>query len=416
MIRNGTDVLRALEAELVNEIAAVRREAITLATPLAQLEAENPVEDTPLGGAVLSHRMLQIAREGTFEAAGYTDRSTARMAVLTAARRAGYEHADVMARIEDGRWPGLRAMYQNATTRWRTLLGRTEWPKALAVVASTPRTQKSVRHCNTSEVPLATRGAGTPAEQEKSVFEEHRHIRRYRAVLRDVQREEFPGRRGRLLRMVVQVLAAAAHKTGSRYVEFGVRSHSLSLPCDPSQVARALAELRTQDDPWIVLERDGRGTRGDLYSLRIPDRYSDRAQALLLDGGKIHGLRPAFRVLGIEAADVFEAIERGAHRFVDVAATTGLARSTVYEHAGILEAWGLLTRHDDGTWTAHPERLARVAGLLGADVVVSTRLARIRTERATWVAWLRDQHTRADDSWDDLMRGGPPDDPLYVAA
>lgn len=416
MTRSGSDVIRALEAALVDELAAVRREAITLATPLATLEAENPVDQTPLDGPVLSPRMSQIAREGTFEDAGYADRSTARMAVLTAARRAGYDHPAVIARIENGTWPGLRALYANATTAWRTLLTRTEWPKAVALVAATPKTPTPVRHCTTSEVLLATRGGPTPADQQKSTFDEHRFIRRLRAVMADVHLVEFTGRTGRLRRLLLQTLAAAAHQTGSREVEFGVRSYSMSLPHDSSHVARALSELRAEDDPWITLERDAHGTSADLYRLRIPDRYQQRAEALTLPAGKVHGLRPAFRVLGAEASEVFEAIERGATTLAQVTTTTGLARSTVYEHAGILAAWDLLTRHDDGTWTAHTDRLPHVAGLLGADATVAALLTRIRAERAVWVTWLSDRHTRAADSWHRLMQEGPPDDPLEEAA
>lgn len=406
MIRNGSDVLGALERALSDEIAAVRREAITLARPVHELEAENPVEHTPLDGAVLSPRMLLIARDGLFEEAGYADRSRARQAVLTAARRAGLQLTDVIARVEDGRWAGLAAMYRNATTHWRTLLARTEWPKAVALVGATPGSQKTVRHCNTSEVP--SHEGGHPGHSRND-FEEHRFIRRWRSALQDAERAEFPGKHGRVLRLVLRSLAAAAHKTASRETEFGVRSHALSLPVDHTQVSRALAELRTADDPWITLERDGRGTRGDLYRLRIPARHRERAAALPLAPAKVHALRPAFRVLGIEAAAVFEAVERGAQTVGAVATASGLARSTVYEHLGVLTAWNLVTRTDSGLLHAHPERLERAAEHLGADVLIVRLIAHYREQRRIWRAYLS-RHSQQDDAgwWQALEREGPP--------
>lgn len=406
MVRNGIDVLAALEHELTDEIAAVRREAMALARPIEELEAHNPVEQTPLDGPVLSTHMLAIARDGAFEEAGYADRSRARQAVLTAARRAGLSLPDVIARVEDGRWPGLASMYANATTPWRRLLASTEWPKAVALVGSTPRSDQPVRLCNTSEVPSHE---GGPQGESPSVFDEHRHIRRWRAALRAAERQEFSGRHGRTLGLVLRALAAAAHKTGSRYTEFGVRSHALSLPIDHTQVSRALIELRDADDPWITLERDGRGTRGDVYMLRIPSRHRDRAAVLPLEPGKIHALRPAFRVLGIEAAAVFEAVERGSTTVAEATAASGLSRSTVYEHLGILTAWALISRDDQGNLRAHPERLERVAERLGADVAIVALLHRYREQRRIWREYLA-RHTHQPDTewWNALEREGPP--------
>src|SRR5690606_12266574 len=118
------------------------------------------------------------AREGLYEQAGYADRSSARMAVLCGAVRAGIrDYRQIAARIEDGRWPGLAAMFQNATTPMRKLLIH-EWKKALLYVGARQPSGETVRHCNTSEVEV-TRG-GT---QGGSSFDEHRFIRRWRATL-----------------------------------------------------------------------------------------------------------------------------------------------------------------------------------------------------------------------------------------
>ena len=76
-------------------------------------------------------------------------------------------------------------------------------------------------------------------------------------VLAEVEGLELSGPRGLHARFLLRALAAAAHQSGSRHVEFGVRSLSLSLPVQPSTVSRVLAELREADDPWLVLVRAG---------------------------------------------------------------------------------------------------------------------------------------------------------------
>ncbi|MGP5697338.1 hypothetical protein ACTXPB_18305, partial [Brachybacterium alimentarium] len=101
LTRNGSEVLGALRRELSEELAEGAREAITLARPLEDLEDEASVLHAPFVGRVMAPRFVALAREGLFQAAGYSDRSTARMAVLCAAVRSGMRFADVTARVED---------------------------------------------------------------------------------------------------------------------------------------------------------------------------------------------------------------------------------------------------------------------------------------------------------------------------
>lgn len=408
MQRNGAHVTAALTRALGNEIAAYRREKMHLAKPVAELEADNPVERLPLGEVVLSSKITMIVREGLYAEAGYSDRSRARMAALTAARRAGLDLKGVITRIEDGRWAGLAAMYQNATTPWRRLLASTEWPKAVALVGRTPKKTRgsqqpheTVQYCNTSKDLKVTRG-----EPHHTTLDEHRFLRHVRHALHAALPHEFRTREGRTLAYVLRALLAAAHQTGSRYVEFGVRSLSLSLPMDHTGVSRALTTLREQDDPWITLERGGHGTKADLYQLHIPERYRESEDAAL-EPGKIHALRPAFRVLGVAAAEVFEAVERGHRTPHAIARATGLSRTTVYEHVGIMKAWNLLTDNSDEL-EAHPERLTSVAEHLGVDVFLAQRHQIIRQQRRRWLNYLT-RFTRENDAWWDMTlgRAGP---------
>lgn len=405
MTRNGADVLARLEAELTEELAQDARARMQLVRPVEELEAEAQVLTAPGLGAVLSERMAAVATEGVWEQTGYADRSSARMAVLCAAARAGMRHEDVAARVEDGRWAGLGSLYRNATTPWRRLLVH-EWKKALAFVGAGSSSQKPVRHCNTSEVEVTRGGPGG-----LSSFEAHRFIRRWRGVLHRVEREEFRGRQGMAARLVLRALAAAAHTTGTVMVEFGVRSLSLSSPGSASSVSRALAELRNADDPWIVLEQDGRGTRADLYSLRIPARYAELAEQTDLVAGKAEALRPVFRELGAASALVFEAIERGADTVLSASRLSGVSRSTAHEVIAELEAWGLVERDDDGGLVARADRLRMVAERLGVPLVIARMIVRFTAERRAWREYLARRHDpmgAGETWWAVQMRSGPP--------
>lgn len=112
-----------------------------LARPLEELEQEAAVLTAPFVGRVMAPRFVTLAQEGLYREAGYSDRSTARMAVLSAAARAGLRFQDVLARVEDGRWAGLVELFHNAN-KPRQLLGR-EWRKAVAFVGNSQHTQKS---------------------------------------------------------------------------------------------------------------------------------------------------------------------------------------------------------------------------------------------------------------------------------
>lgn len=403
MMRNGSEVVGALRRELAEELALGAREAMELARPLEELE--EAVLDAPFVGRVLAPRLVSLAQEGLYREAGYGDRSTARMALLCGAVRAGMRFEDVVRRVEDGRWVGLVELFQNANKPGQ-LLGK-EWRKALAFVARSQGEQKSVRDCNTSEAVEVTRGEHRGRSEDDVVVDEHRFVRRWRAVLDEVEAVEFSGPRGMHARFLLRALAAAAHQGGSRHVEFGVRSLSLSLPVQPSTVSRVLADLREEEDPWLVLVREAKGTRADLYELRIPARHAERAEVAELPRGKVHALRPVFRELGVVAALVFEAIERGAPSTETARVRAAVSRSAAYEALELLMAWGLVERDAQGRLLAVPERLGEVAERVGAALVVGLLVERFAAERRVWLERLS-RHRVPEEWWSAVMREGPP--------
>ena len=109
------------------------------------------------GARDLAADYLRIATTGLYDTTRYRSPSEARQAVLDAAVWAGLTLPAVLARIENGTWPGLAAFYtryRHPKTRRRALLA--DWQKAIAYVtaqqAKNPR-DTLVRKSPTSEPP-----------------------------------------------------------------------------------------------------------------------------------------------------------------------------------------------------------------------------------------------------------------------
>ena len=77
----------------------------------------------------LPDRYERIAVGG--DPSGYLTGSEARHAVLCSAANRGWTWADVYARIDDGRWAGLRRLYLRYRGGWHRALRR-DWTKALS--------------------------------------------------------------------------------------------------------------------------------------------------------------------------------------------------------------------------------------------------------------------------------------------
>ena len=246
----------------------------------------------------------------------YRSPSEARQAVLDAAVWAGLTLPAVLARIENGTWPGLAAFYtryRHPKTRRKALLA--DWRKALAYVTAQQAkkpTQSLVRNSPTSEPP-SHGGAPTQLDQDqqrsRGTPAEFQWIRTWWTALGLLEHARYTDRAGIGKRWVLRAMGEAAMKTGSRYVAFGTRSLSIATGLDHTTVAAHLRALREEDDPLIDLIENDRGLAGDLYQLRIPDEITARAGRVGWKAGKLHALRPVFRELGHPAAFVYEALE-----------------------------------------------------------------------------------------------------------
>ena len=400
---NPATVLDNLHTLLATELAAVTtHQQATTGTPDAIAQAGHLPR--PSGARELAPDYLRIARTGLYDTTRYRSPSEARQAVLDAAVWAGLTLPAVLARIENGTWPGLSAFY----TRYRRAGARrtailADWRKALTYVtdqqAKNP-TQTLVRKSPTSGPP-SHGGAPPVTDQDQQRVRgtpgEYQWIRTWWTALGLLEHTRYADRAGIGKRWVLRAIGEAAMKTGSRYIAFGVRSLSVATGLDHTTVAAHLRALRDEDDPLLDLIENDRGLAGDLYQLRIPDEITARATTLSWKAGKLHGLRPVFRELGHPAAFVYEALEhhKGPHRSFDLTAATGLSRSTVYEALETLAAYNLVHPTGDGRWVlVAGTSLQVLAEQFGCTDTVRALINHHRDERARYRRAMRiiDQH------------------------
>jgi DNA-binding transcriptional ArsR family regulator len=218
--------------------------------------------------------------------------------------------------------------------------------------------------------------------------------------------------------MVLRALGAAAHMTASRFVEFGDRSIAVATGLDHTTVGSHLRALRSEKDPLVTLVERGRGTKGDLYMLTIPEGLRAVAEDLSWRKGKIHALRPVFRELGLPAAFVYEALESTPGlTTTELVSETKLSRTAVSESLEILAAWNMVSRTGGRSWViVGSTSLQELAECFGVLESVAGQLQRYRVERIVWREWLsKNVNTVAEllsptDDYPWEVYEGPPDE------
>lgn len=373
------EVVAALQEAYRAQIGALR----ATQAPLRAAEPSTEPHSSAARGRAISARLTRIARDGVYDTDRYASPSEARQAVIAGAVAAGWRLADVAARLSDGRWPGLAALYARYSPTQRHGALARDWHNAQRLVAqhaeqSATTGNDTVHRSNTS---AQESQGGTPG-----VGDEHAFIRTWRACLRTSEQHRFPGRKWYGARFLLRALGEAAHKTGSRYVSFGTRSLAIASGMDHSTVSVLLHELSRTG--WIDRLEQGRGEHADLYALTLPSDLIDRAADLRWDRGQIHALRPVFRELGHVAALVFEAVENGrAETVTQLVDATGISRRAVHEAVDLLTSWGLLDR-THGALLPRSDALLRVAEHLGVLEAVAAQLRLYAAQRGAWRAYL----------------------------
>lgn len=413
---NSPTIWAAMTKDLAAEIKAVR--ALRQEDTFTASTADAPVIDQPMGR--MSRPMQVLAQTGLYDTNRYATDSDARQAVVVAAAAAGLQLVDVERRMLQGTWPGLASFYARYAARHRLPSLRRDWQNAIKYLSKNTATadgNNNVRRSPTSQ-PITQAGALEGTNPISNPDAEHRHIRTWRNALRIREVNYQQSRTGMARRMVLRSLGEAAHMTGSRFVEFGVRSIAVATGLDHTTVAIHLRELRAEKDPLVTLVEEGRGTKGDLYMLTIPEELKAAAEDAAWQKGKIHALRPVFRELGLPAAFVYEALEHSpAMPTSEIVRVTRLSRSAVNEALEVLAAWNLITRGAARAWsTVAATSLKQLAEQFGVLEAVATQLQRYRNDRIIWREWLaRKVHTvpellSPDEDYPWEMFEGPPDE------
>jgi DNA-binding transcriptional ArsR family regulator len=413
---NRPPVWDAMTADLAGEIGAVRALRLEQAFKPAAAEAPRGLHLT----GRMSRTMQLIAQTGLYDANRYASDSDARQAVLTGAAAAGMELTDVERRMMQGTWPGLASFYARYASRHRIPALKRDWVKALEYLNKKPASQAGKNNARIS--PTSPPNTQPPANQGNSVASnpdaEHRFIRTWRNALRLREQKYLGSRAGQARRMVLRALGEAAHMSASRFIEFGDRSIAVATGLDHTTVGSHLRVLRTENDPLVTLVEQGRGTKGDLYMLTVPEEVKAAAEDLSWRKGKIHALRPVFRELGMPAAFVYEALEHSPGlATAEIVKATRLSRTAVSEALEVLAAWNLVARDPVRAWSVvATTSLKELAEHFGVMEAVAAQLHRYRIERILWKEWLsKNVNTvaellSADEDYPWEKFEGPPDD------
>jgi hypothetical protein len=372
-----------------SRLLALLAPQLTAAADITGSRRTSPIDPEavarPGGPRPLPATYEHIARTGRFQTEHHPTPSEARLAVLASAAVHGWSLTNVQDALARGAWPGLAAFYARYPARHRPGALRADWAKAL------PYAARLVSNFDTGKHSTHRRVAGqldTALTRTDPRLTDYVYVRVWRTAIDLATPDRWADRSGLSKRALLAAVAEAAHRRGTSYVDFGCRSLGLGATLDHATAAHALRALRSEPDPFLVLIESGRGDRGDLYELRIPDAYRERAEALPWRPGRLTGLHPVFHRLGVPAAHLLSAVEQvGPADVPALIRATHLSRATVYRTAALLLDHGLLAR-SGGRWRRTRLKLDTLARRLGIPALIDTLLERIRAERRAWWAFL----------------------------
>ncbi|WP_104181673.1 hypothetical protein [Arthrobacter sp. B0490] len=400
--RNPATALVALRKALAPELyrleqdrrrAQARAAAATTALQAATASGTRPGvasvarNDSPLRGA---------ARTGRYDTSRYASDSEARMAVLNHFAACHWSVDQVRAGMA-GPFTGLAALYGTKAERLLPL----EWAKAQAWTATRTsiknparRPRETTAH-NFNTSPTSLTGGSPSSSSDPSAPSIHQLVNDLENVLYAIldQRLQDQGRVGISLRFLIRSVLAYMRTNQTNVLDVGCRTFAVALGKDHVTIARLLPTLEAVSAGILTRIDRGRGRNADTYLVQLPHQFEQAARDLTWRKGKIHAIRPVFRVLGDVAALAYEGIERGCHSptTTDLARATGISRRALTDHLARMEALQMIRRHH-GTWEiVATTGLVELADRLGATEDREQQITRYRKERAAWHAWL-DRH------------------------
>ncbi|MEG9250224.1 hypothetical protein V6S67_19200 [Arthrobacter sp. Soc17.1.1.1] len=402
--RNPVSAVVALRTALAPELYRLEQQRRTQARTEAATAAVHTMAKSSAAPSVPSagneRPLRSVARTGLYDTSRYASDSEARMAVLNHFAACHWSLDQVQAGM-NGQYAGLAALYGAKTDRLLPL----EWAKAQAFTATRtpakspfPRTGTKTAHKYDTSPTLLTGGSPTAAPSPgfpASSSSIHQLVNDLENVLYaslDYRLMER-GREGIHLRFLIRAVLAYMRTMETNILDVGCRTFALALGKSHATIARLLPVLEHASAGILTRIDRGRGKNADTYAVQLPEHFQQLARELTWRKGKIHAIRPVFRVLGDVSALAYEAIERG-HRSpttAELTRTTGISRRALTDHLAGMEALGMIRRHH-GRWEiVATTNLAQLADRLGATEDREAQLTRYRKERAAWHAWL-DRH------------------------
>lgn len=329
------------------------------------------------GHSELSSDFLRIARNGHEPGGRYNSPSESRFAVLRSATNAGLDATAIYQRMNDGRWPGLNTLFARYASPMKELQAELRRLKNKGQMQGYCAVAKN----NTSK----PKAQGGTRSLHSVGFYEWLKIWRNAVHLR----EHLYGfsRSGLQLRLVLRAMGEAASKAQSSSIEFGCRALALATGLDHSTVSRHLRQLRSESEPLIRLTSPAHGKYADTYELIVPAGLLEGSAAISYRTGKLHALRPVFRVLGTVAAFVYEALEQGLSSTPQIVKSTGLSRSSVQDALMVLQEHHVAFKGQHG-WMDTGANLSFLADLLGATDELELQRSVYAQQRFLWLSWL----------------------------
>ncbi|MHA7146455.1 hypothetical protein ACX80U_17240 [Arthrobacter sp. TmT3-37] len=386
--RNPATALAALRKALAPELyrleQARRRTLARTRTPGAPTNLPAVRHDSPL---------RTVARTGLYDTTRYASPSEARMAVLNHFAACGWT-ADQVRIAMAGQYAGLASLYATKADR----LLPVEWAKAQSWIAAKPSSQQGreryARKYDTS--PTQPTGGSTKASNQQEFTLGQHSIHQLvndlenvlYAVLDHKLKEE--GRAAISLRFLLRSVFAYMRTNQTNVLDVGCRTFAVALGKNHDTIARLLPHLEATSAGVLTRIDRGRGRNADSYLVQLPPQFEQLARDLTWRKGKIHAIRPVFRVLGDVAALAYEAIERDRRSptTADLIRSTGISRTALTDALTRMESLHMIRRHH-GRWEiVATTNLQNLANRLGATEDREEQITRYRKQRAAWHAWL----------------------------
>lgn len=382
--RNPASAVAALRLALAPEIRRARELKDRTAKMIATTTAHGI---RPLAFAGSQSPLRVLARTGLYDTAKYASPSEARMAVLNHFAACGWTLEQVRLEL-GGQFPGLAALY--TTTDRQERLIDAEWAEACRWIEKrgTQQTGRRATRIYDTSPPEPTGGAGRTSSKAAA----HQLVNDLENVLYAVLDHRLKERRreGLSLRLLLRAVLGYMRTMETDLLDVGCRTFATAVGKHHGTVARLLPLLQQASDGILTKVSDARGRDADVYMIQLPQHFEQLARELSWRSGKIHGIRPVFRVLGDVAALVYEAIERGrlSPTTATIVRSTGLSRTAVETALGTMSSYSMIGRRY-GQWriTAGTS-LTALARRLGALDDAAEQISRHRKQRAAWHAWL----------------------------